>query len=114
MLELLDGSRKSDGVIVVGATNRPDDIDPAILRSGRLEQHVIIPAPDTDSLVGILALHLGIDLERVLASAPAQDVLTNDAVLTRKADQHSRDRLSAKAETSPENQGSIPGGSTNA
>jgi cell division protease FtsH len=37
VLELLDGASKTEGVIVVGATNRPDKIDPAILRSGRLK-----------------------------------------------------------------------------
>jgi cell division protease FtsH len=44
VLELLDGASKTEGVIVIGATNRPDKIDPAILRSGRLEKHIVIPA----------------------------------------------------------------------
>jgi cell division protease FtsH len=66
VLELLDGASKTEGVIVVGATNRPDKIDPAILRSGRLERHIVIPAPDTAALVQIIAHHLGSDLEAVL------------------------------------------------
>ncbi|MDR7028990.1 ATP-binding protein [Rhizobium rosettiformans] len=70
MLELLDGTSKREGVIVIGATNLPERIDPALLRSGRLETHIPIPMPDTDALVGILAIHLGSDLEPVLASAP--------------------------------------------
>lgn len=70
MLELLDGASKTEGIIVVGATNLPERIDPALLRSGRLETHVEIPMPDMEALVGILGHHLGSDLDAVLASAP--------------------------------------------
>ncbi|MBC7281574.1 ATP-binding protein [Hoeflea sp.] len=70
LLELLDGALRTEGVIVVAATNLPDRIDPALLRSGRLEKHVVIPAPDAEALAGILAHHLGSDLAAVLASAP--------------------------------------------
>lgn len=70
LLELLDGALKTEGIIVVAATNLPDRIDPALLRSGRLEKHVVIPPPDTEALAGILAHHLGSDLASVLASAP--------------------------------------------
>ena len=65
-LELLDGVTAHEGVIVVGATNRPENLDPALLRSGRLERHVRIGLPDTEALVGILAHHLGEDLHRLL------------------------------------------------
>lgn len=68
VLELLDGASKTEGVIVVGATNRSDKIDPAILRSGRLERHIVIPAPDTAALVQIIAHHLGSDLDAVMDS----------------------------------------------
>ncbi|WP_286079919.1 ATP-binding protein [Agrobacterium sp. MS2] len=68
LLELLDGVMKSEGVIVVGATNRPDEIDEAIRRSGRLETHIEIPRPDIPTLAGILAHHLGSDLDIVAAS----------------------------------------------
>lgn len=71
LLELLDGASKSEGIIVVGATNLPDRIDPALLRSGRLETHVRIPMPDAEALIGILGHHLAADLDAVLASAPA-------------------------------------------
>lgn len=71
LLELMDGASKTEGVIVVGATNLPERIDPALLRSGRLEKHVVIPPPDTNALMGILAHHLGEDLSHVLASAPS-------------------------------------------
>ena len=52
-LELLNGAAKTSGVIVVGATNNPDAIDRALLRSGRLETHIPIPRPDTTALIGI-------------------------------------------------------------
>ena len=67
LLELLDGAIKTDGVIVVGATNRPTEIDEAIRRSGRLETHIEIPRPDIPTLAGILAHHLGNDLNAVTA-----------------------------------------------
>lgn len=69
VLELLDGAAKTEGVIVVGATNRPDKIDPALLRSGRLEKHIVIPQPGTAALVTIIAHHLGSDLDGVLNSS---------------------------------------------
>lgn len=69
LLELLDGALKSEGVIIIGATNRPDVIDPALRRSGRLETHITIEPPDLDALEGILAHHLGPDLKRMMANA---------------------------------------------
>ncbi len=66
LLELLDGTGKTDGVIILGATNRPDKIDPALLRSGRLEKHIIIPPPNAEALVGIIAHHLGHDLNDII------------------------------------------------
>lgn len=71
VLELLDGASRTDGVIVVGATNRPERIDSALMRSGRLERHLVIPPPDTDALIGIIAHHLGSDLDAVLTSRDA-------------------------------------------
>lgn len=71
-LELMDGSVKSEGVIIVGATNNPEVIDKALLRSGRLETRIDIPLPDVDALVAILRHHLRDDLEAVVESAPGQ------------------------------------------
>lgn len=71
-LELLDGAVKSEGLIIVGATNRPDDIDEAIKRSGRLETHIEIPKPDVPTLAEILAHHLGDDVAS-LVGEPAPD-----------------------------------------
>lgn len=62
LLELLDGAVKTEGIIVIGATNRPQEIDAAVTRAGRLEKHIIIPQPDIDALTGILRHHLKGDL----------------------------------------------------
>ncbi|KAB1108492.1 ATP-binding protein [Neorhizobium galegae] len=72
-LELLDGAVKSEGLIIVGATNRPGDIDEAIKRSGRLETHIEIPKPDIPTLAEILAHHLGDDVTSLIRE-PAADV----------------------------------------
>ncbi|KVK43421.1 hypothetical protein L905_26715 [Agrobacterium sp. TS43] len=71
-LEVLDGAIKNEGLIIVGATNRPDHIDEAIKRSGRLETHIEIPRPDVPTLTDILAHHLGDDVMSLI-SEPAAD-----------------------------------------
>jgi cell division protease FtsH len=75
MLELLDGTAKLEGVIVVGATNIPERIDEALLRSGRLERQIELHMPDTDTLTGILRFHLGSDVEGVISSRPAPGLM---------------------------------------
>ncbi len=67
-LELLDGAVRNEGLIIVGATNRPDHIDEAIKRSGRLETRIEIPKPDVPTLVEILAYHLGDDAASLVDS----------------------------------------------
>lgn len=69
-LELLDGTIAATGIIIVGATNRPDAIDPALLRAGRIEHKVDIGLPDTAALMGIFRHHLGKDLDAIAASMP--------------------------------------------
>jgi len=58
LLECLDPSEGREGVVVVGATNDVSAIDPALMRSGRLELCIDIPLPDARSRVGILHHHL--------------------------------------------------------
>ena len=57
LLTELDGIEGRRGVIVVGATNRPELIDPAVLRSGRFDLVVELPLPDRDARRAILAIH---------------------------------------------------------
>jgi SpoVK/Ycf46/Vps4 family AAA+-type ATPase len=67
-LELLDGAVKGEGLIVVGATNRPEQIDEALKRSGRLETQIEISRPDTATLAAIFRHHLGEDLKLLVAA----------------------------------------------
>ncbi len=57
MLSSMDGVESMEGVIVIAATNRPEMIDPALLRSGRFERVMHIPPPDHASLRKILKIH---------------------------------------------------------
>lgn len=59
LLEALDGSAKRDGLIVIGATNFASKIDPALLRPGRLDKHVIVGLPGEADRIAILRQHLG-------------------------------------------------------
>lgn len=62
LLECLDGARKRDGVVVVGATNHPKHVDAAIKRPGRLGRHVHIGLPTDDDRVAILKHHAPVAL----------------------------------------------------
>ncbi len=62
LLELLDGAQSHEGVVVIGATNYPDIIDPALLRAGRLESHFVIPLPDEAARHEIFRFYLRGDL----------------------------------------------------
>ena len=57
LLSSMDGVESMEGVIVVAATNRPEMIDPALLRSGRFERVLHIPPPDAKSIHEILKIH---------------------------------------------------------
>jgi transitional endoplasmic reticulum ATPase len=57
MLSSMDGVESMEGVIVIAATNRPEMIDPALMRSGRFERVMHIPPPDHASLKKILSIH---------------------------------------------------------
>ena len=59
LLEQLDGAGQRDGVIVLAATNDPRQIDPAILRSGRLDRQIPVAHPDAAALAKIYRHHLG-------------------------------------------------------
>lgn len=59
LLELLDGFERRSGIVVIGATNHPDYIDPAILRSERLGKHFVIPLPDATTRRQIFKFHAG-------------------------------------------------------
>ena len=58
MLTEMDGLEELQGVVVVGATNRPDVLDPALLRPGRFDRIVEVPLPDAESRERILSIHM--------------------------------------------------------
>ncbi|WP_261322665.1 AAA family ATPase [Rhizobium leguminosarum] len=58
-LELTSKAFEWPGVVLLAATNRPDDIEPAIVRSGRFENHIYIDVPSPDERAEILSYHLG-------------------------------------------------------
>jgi cell division protease FtsH len=75
LLVEMDGFEANEGVILIAATNRPDVLDPALLRPGRFDRRVVVPRPDVKGREGILQVHtrkvpIGPDVEiAVLARA---------------------------------------------
>ena len=58
LLVEMDGFEANEGIIIVAATNRPDVLDPALLRPGRFDRQVVVPRPDIDGRVKILDVHM--------------------------------------------------------
>ncbi|MBK5936228.1 MAG: ATP-dependent zinc metalloprotease FtsH [Halorhodospira halophila] len=58
MLVEMDGFEGSEGIIVIAATNRPDVLDPALLRPGRFDRQVVVPLPDVRGREQILNVHM--------------------------------------------------------
>ena len=73
----MDGFSGREGVVVLAATNRPDVLDPALLRPGRFDRQIIVHPPDHKGRVEILKVHTrkvpladDVDLERLAAATP--------------------------------------------
>jgi len=58
LLVEMDGFESNEGVILIAATNRPDVLDPALLRPGRFDRRVVVPRPDVRGREGILSVHV--------------------------------------------------------
>ena len=58
MLVEMDGFEANEGVILIAATNRPDVLDPALLRPGRFDRQVVVPNPDVMGREKILKVHM--------------------------------------------------------
>ncbi len=74
LLALMDGLQTRGQVIVIGATNRPDDLDPALRRPGRFDREIVLGVPDKKGRLEILQIHTrampleqGLDLEKLAA-----------------------------------------------
>lgn len=77
ILAELDGFSGREAVIVLAATNRPDVLDPALLRPGRFDRHVMLDLPDRKDRVAILKVHTrnvpladDVDMEKIAAGTP--------------------------------------------
>jgi cell division protease FtsH len=92
LLVEMDGFESNDGVIIIAATNRPDVLDPALLRPGRFDRRIVVPRPDLRGRMGILQVHTrkvplgGVDLEVLARGTPGfsgadLEFLVNEAAL---------------------------------
>jgi cell division protease FtsH len=113
LLAELDGFDPTTGVILLGATNRPEVLDPALLRAGRFDRQVVVDRPDRKGRLAILQVHIskvrlaeGVDLDQVAALTPGftgADLanLVNEAAIfatRRKADAVTLDDFTAAIE----------------
>ena len=103
LLVEMDGFESNEGVILIAATNRPDVLDPALLRPGRFDRRIIVPRPDVRGREGILHVHTkrtpldgNVDLEIIARGTPGfsgadLENLVNEAALL--AAHANRDKL---------------------
>jgi len=89
----MDGFKSDEGVIVLAATNRADILDPALIRPGRFDRQVYVPAPDVDGRLAILNVHTqaivvgpDVDLRKIARGTPMfsgadLEALVNEAAL---------------------------------
>ena len=77
LLVQMDGFEPTKGIIILGATNRPEMLDPALLRAGRFDRQIMVPRPDLEGREKILRLHTrkvalapGVDLRKIAAMTP--------------------------------------------
>mgnify|MGYP002635005849 CR=1 FL=1 len=93
LLVEMDGFESNEGVIMIAATNRPDVLDPALLRPGRFDRRVVVDAPDVVGRKGVLEVHsrrtplaADVDLEVIAKGTPGMsgadlENLVNEAAL---------------------------------
>jgi cell division protease FtsH len=93
LLVEMDGFESNEGVILIAATNRPDVLDPALLRPGRFDRRIVVPRPDVNGRTGILKVHTRktplspeVDLDAIARGTPGfsgadLENLVNEAAL---------------------------------
>jgi cell division protease FtsH len=93
MLAEMDGFETSEGIVIMAATNRPDILDPALLRPGRFDRQIVVPLPESSERKAILEVHsrdkrMGpdVDMETMAAATPGMSGadlanLVNEAAL---------------------------------
>ena len=120
LLVEMDGVESNEGVILIAATNRPDVLDPALLRPGRFDRRVVVPRPDLRGRIAILKVHtrrvpLGedVNLEVIARGTPGfvgadlQNLVNEAALLAARRDaprvamldfEHAKDKVLLGAE----------------
>ncbi len=115
MLSEMDGFEPTEGVVVIAATNRPDVLDPALLRPGRFDRQIVVPLPDLEERLPILQVHAkgkpldpsvdltlvargtpgmsGADLANLVNEAALHAVRRNSATISMEDFESSRDRV---------------------
>jgi len=99
LLVEMDGFESNEGVILVAATNRPDVLDPALLRPGRFDRRVVVPRPDLRGRIAILKVHTrrvpladDVDIETIARGTPGfvgadlQNLVNEAALLAARRD----------------------------
>ncbi len=93
MLSEMDGFETSEGIVILAATNRPDILDPALLRPGRFDRQIVVPLPEFEERFAILKVHsrdkrmgTDVDLETMARATPGMSGadlanLVNEAAL---------------------------------
>jgi len=106
LLVEMDGFGSNEGVILMAATNRPDVLDPALLRPGRFDRRIMVDRPDVRGRLGILRVHTrstpldeDVDLQKVARSTPGfcgadLENLVNEAALLAARRDHSKVTMS--------------------
>ena len=100
MLSEMDGFEPTEGIVVMAATNRPDILDPALLRPGRFDRQVVVPLPELSDRVKILEVHAknkklseDVDLEVLSRGTPGMsgadlaNLINEAALFTVRADE---------------------------
>lgn len=94
MLSEMDGFEGTDGIVMMAATNRPDILDPALMRPGRFDRQVVVPLPELEDRRAILEVHVrhkrmgpSVDLQMVARGTPGMSGadlsnLVNESALT--------------------------------
>src|SRR5205809_5631342 len=93
MLSEMDGFETAEGIVILAATNRPDILDPALLRPGRFDRQIVVPLPEYEERLAILKVHCrdkkmspDVDLEVMAKGTPGMSGadlanLVNEAAL---------------------------------
>ena len=102
LLSELSGIEEMKGVVVIAATNRPDMVDPALLRPGRFDRQILVPAPDLESRLEILKIQTksmplkDVDLKKIAAETEGYSGADLESLVREAALDAMRENMKAK------------------